>query len=230
MKLLRGIIAMLPLAVTAAVLPFMPESVPMHYDINGAVERMGSRYELLLLPLLIMVIVAVSVYSMKHYAERADGTENDTEAKAAKANAKMLNILSLAVPAVFGALQIGILYMTYRNAKAQSVEVNSELIARLTFVLIGIMCVVFGFLMPNTARNHIFGLRVTWSLYNDNTWRRSNRFGGIVFMIIGLLMIVTSSFVPATALVFLVLGYLLVGTVVSVAYAYKSYKDEISAE
>ena len=66
MKIAKGIIALLPLVITAAVLPFMPESVPMHYDINGNIDRMGSRYELLLMPLLIIVIVAVSAFVMKH--------------------------------------------------------------------------------------------------------------------------------------------------------------------
>ena len=225
MKILRWMIALLPLAITAAVLPIMPEQVPMHYNIEGAVDRMGSRYELLLLPVIIILVVAVSGFSMKHYEKRADSADG-SEAKSARMNVKVLKISSFAVPVIFGALQGGVLYMTYRNAKAEHVEVNSDLIVRLSVILIGIMCVVFGIIMPKTERNNVFGFRVTWSMYNENTWKKCNTFGGIVFVIIGLLMMISSAIVPAAFVIFLMLGYLLAGTVVMLVYSYKVYKAE----
>ena len=225
MKILRWMIALLPLAITAAVLPIMPEQVPMHYNIEGAVDRMGSRYELLLLPVIIILVVAVSGFSMKHYEKRADSADG-SEAKSARMNVKVLKISSFAVPVIFGALQGGVLYMTYRNAKAENVEVNSDLIVRLSVILIGIMCVVFGIIMPKTERNNVFGFRVTWSMYNENTWKKCNTFGGIVFVIIGLLMMISSAIVPAAFVIFLMLGYLLAGTVVMLVYSYKVYKAE----
>ena len=225
MKILRWMIALLPLAITAAVLPIMPEQVPMHYNIEGAVDRMGSRYELLLLPVIIILVVAVSGFSMKHYEKRADSADG-SEAKSARMNVKVLKISSFAVPVIFGALQGGVLYMTYRNAKAEHVEVNSDLIVRLSVILIGIMCIVFGIIMPKTERNNVFGFRVTWSMYNENTWKKCNTFGGIVFVIIGLLMMISSAIVPAAFVIFLMLGYLLAGTVVMLVYSYKVYKAE----
>ena len=225
MKILKWIIALLPLAITAAVLPIMPEQVPMHYDINGAVDRMGSRYELFLLPVIIILVVAVSGFTKTHYEKRTDSADG-SEAKSARMNVKVLNISSFAVPVIFGALQGGVLYMTYRNATAEHVEVNSDLIVRLSVILIGIMCVIFGMIMPKTERNNVFGFRVTWSMYNETTWKKCNTFGGIVFVIIGMLMIISSAIVPAEFIIFLMLGYLLVGTVVMLVYSYKVYKAE----
>lgn len=230
MKYLKGIIALLPLVITAAVLPIMPERVPMHYNIEGAVDRMGSRYELLLMPLMIILIAAVSAFVMKHYAKRAEGPEDDRDAMAARKNLKSLKWISVLIPAIFGVLQIGVLYMTYRNATAQSVEVDSDMIVRLTSILIGIMCIVMGTLMPKTAINHIFGFRVSWSMYNENTWRKGNRFGGIAFVVIGMLLIVTAAIVPAKAIALLMIGYLLGGTAVMLVYAYRVYKEEIGGQ
>ena len=225
MKILRWMIALLPLAITAAVLPMMPEQVPMHYDINGAVDRMGSRYELFLLPVIIILVVAVSGFTKTHYEKRADSADG-SEGKSARMNVKVLNISSFAVPVIFGALQGGVLYMTYRNATAEHVEVNSDLIVRLSVILIGIMCVIFGMIMPKTERNNVFGFRVTWSMYNETTWKKCNTFGGIVFVIIGLLMMISSAIVPAAFVIFLMLGYLLLGTVIMLVYSYKVYKAE----
>jgi len=230
MKILKGIIALLPLAITAAVLPFMPEQVPVHYDINGNVNRYGSRYELLLMPLLIILIVASSAFAAKHYSLRASGPDDNREVKTARANIRSLRITSLVIPAIFGVLQCYILYMTYRNARAQSVDVDSALIVRVAHILIGIMCIVFGNLMPRTERNNVFGFRTTWSMYNDNTWRKCNRMGGIFFVVIGLLIIVTSAVAPPTAGIFFLLGYLLVGTVILTVYSYRVYKAEKELE
>ena len=230
MKYLKGIIALLPLVITAAVLPLMPESVPMHYNAEGAVDRMGSRNELLLMPLMIILIVAVSAFVMKHYERRAEGPEDDREAISARTNLRTLKIISVTIPAIFGLLQLGVLYMTYRNANAQDVEVNSHMIVRLTAILMGIMCIVMGNLMPKTAINHIFGCRVSWSIYNENTWRKCNRFGGIVFIVIGLLLFVTSALVPTKAIALLMTGYLLAGTAVMLGYAYRVYKEEIAGQ
>lgn len=230
MKVFKGIIALLPLVITAAVLPVMPETVPMHYNAEGAVDRMGSRYELLLMPLMIVLIAVVSALVMRHYAKRGEGPDDDRDAIAARTNLKTLQIISVAVPAIFGVLQLGILYMTYRNANAQDVAVNSDLIVRLTSILIGILCIVMGNFMPKTAINNLFGVRMTWSMYNENTWRRCNRFGGIVFVITGLLLIVTAAFVSAKAIALLMTGYLVADLAVIMIYAYKVYREEIAKQ
>ena len=39
------IISFIALAGTAIVLPYMPDSVPMHYDMSGNIDRWGSKYE-----------------------------------------------------------------------------------------------------------------------------------------------------------------------------------------
>ena len=46
------IFAALSFAGTAAALGFLPETVPLHYDIAGSVDRFGSKYELLVARLL----------------------------------------------------------------------------------------------------------------------------------------------------------------------------------
>lgn len=230
MKILRWILALIPLGITAAVLPLMPERVPMHYDIEGAVDRVGSRNELLFMPLLIIAIVAVSTFVTKHYSRRAEETNDGKSAKAAETNAKTLNVISLAVPVFFGILQSCILYMTYKNARSDSIEVNSDLIVRVVYIVLGIMFALCGFFMPKVERNNMFGFRTTWSMYNDNTWRRCNRVGGVLFIVLGLLLILTSALVPATAITFLMLGYLVTATAALMVYSYNVYKEERAGE
>ena len=48
------IITILPLVVTVFLLPFTSSKVPLHYDALGNINRWGSKYELLLFPIVII--------------------------------------------------------------------------------------------------------------------------------------------------------------------------------
>ena len=37
--------------------------------------------------------------------------------------------------------------------------------------------------MTKAKRNTVVGFRTAWSMYNDNTWRKSNRFGAISIVV-----------------------------------------------
>lgn len=54
MKKTMWIVTIIPLIVTAIVLQFMPDSVPMHYELSGEIDRWGSKYENIIFPLLII--------------------------------------------------------------------------------------------------------------------------------------------------------------------------------
>lgn len=40
------ILTILPVIITCFVLPFLPDSIPMHYNSLGAIDRWGSKYEI----------------------------------------------------------------------------------------------------------------------------------------------------------------------------------------
>ena len=48
------IVTILPLVVTVCMLPFTSSKVPLHYDVLGNINRWGSKYELLLFPIVII--------------------------------------------------------------------------------------------------------------------------------------------------------------------------------
>lgn len=54
MQMIMWLISCIPLAGTAVVLLFMPDRVPMHYDITGTADRWGSKYEELIFPVIIL--------------------------------------------------------------------------------------------------------------------------------------------------------------------------------
>ena len=50
MKKIMWLLSLVPLIITAVALQFLPESVPMHYNMAGQINRWGSKYENLSFP------------------------------------------------------------------------------------------------------------------------------------------------------------------------------------
>ena len=85
--------------------------------------------------------------------------------------------------------------------------------------------------MTKTRRNNTVGLRITWSVYNDNTWRKSNRFGAFSFIIAGALTIITALLMKsAGGTTMAMLGYLILATIATLVYAYRVYVQEKNSE
>jgi uncharacterized membrane protein len=59
---------------------------------------------------------------------------------------------------------------------------------------------------------------------NDTVWKKSQLFGGISFIVCGVLMIITGLFAEGFAAMCIALGLLIVDTIVCVIYSYKISK------
>ena len=86
------------------------------------------------------------------------------------------------------------------------------LIAFTVSVLTGVACMF-------VPRNPILGIRTTWSEYNDVTWKKSNKFLGILLVIVGLVSMITFFTISSdmAEIVFLVL--LIASFLISVIYS-----------
>ena len=65
------VLTIFPFLITLFAIQFMPDSVPMHYDIYGNIDRWGIKYELFILPSIILLLtmmwkVWISSYNKKN--------------------------------------------------------------------------------------------------------------------------------------------------------------------
>ena len=230
MKKVLWIISFIPLVGTAVALLFMPDVVPMHYNAAGEIDRWGSKYENLLLPLIVLLLALLVTILIRFFEKKAAASEEDKVRTAALQNAKILAIAGAAIAAVFTVLQafilIGAITGAAKEAKTQTVDLS-----RISVLAMGVLFIVLGNIIPKTRRNSLVGLRLSWSQYNDNTWRRANRFGGIALVIAGVLTLFTGALVQnGIAALMIMTGWLLIAVVASVIYAKKVYLEEKAGE
>ena len=230
---LMWIFALASLAGTIVALQFMPDTIPMHFDFAGNVDRWGSKWEALLFPALIMLVSLIWTLCIKRSLKKAEGldsAEGQKEAAFAKANAKTLGIVGAAITALLAAVDGVILYGSY-IAATNGVTKALPLVFKLVFALLGIIIVVIGNFMPKTRINGVFGVRVKWSVYNDNTWKKTNRFGAFAAIAAGLLIVVAAViFDSVPVLVAAELGLVALSSVAVLLYSRKVYLQEVGKQ
>lgn len=229
MKKAMWIISMLSLILTAVVLQFMPASVPMHYNLAGEIDRWGSKYEKLIFPIIILAVSLFWQLFISYYKKKATKTTIEKERAEALTNAKVLKIAGLSMASLFTIMQAFSLYGAYVEANTAAMQAHID-IGKVSCILVGVILIILGNFMPKTKKNHVVGIRVSWSMYNDVTWMKSNRFGAVAMMIAGLLTIVTTTFADSVIALAMLIVYLLAATVITLIYSHKIYKEELAKE
>jgi uncharacterized membrane protein len=62
-----------------------------------------------------------------------------------------------------------------------------------------VLFIVIGNLLPRARPNWFVGIRTPWTLSSDRVWEKTHRFGGHVFVVVGILMILSGVVVAAWA-------------------------------
>lgn len=225
MKKIIWIIAVIPLIVTVILLPFIPERIPMHYNFNGEIDRWGSRAEQLIFPAAIILITLLWHFMIKSFEKKKAAARSEKEAAEAEANCRLLNIVSISMSVMYGIMHFFLLYGACAAADSGSDYAVVD-IGRISCVLCGSILIILGNFMPRLRRNSVAGVRTVWSLYNDNTWRKSNRFGSIALIITGILIIITASFAGAVISTIMMIIYLILALVITMIYSKKVYDRE----
>lgn len=228
MKRIMWALAMIPVIVTSILFQFLPDRIPTHYDIKGNVDGWGNRAQSFVLPAIILVITLFWHLMILHYEKRAVKAATEKEQMGARSNVKVLKIVGIAETVLFGVLHFVNLYSSWSlaNKGGDMATINT---AKVSCIVSGILFIVLGNYMTKAKTNSTVGVRTSWSKYNDNTWRKSNRVGAIAIIIAGLLTIITTVFVDATWCTPLMLTYLVAAAIVAVVYSKIAYKKEIEA-
>jgi uncharacterized membrane protein len=70
-NLIYWILACLPLIVTIVVFPYFPDTIPAHYNASGLVDRYGSKFELFILPAVIIVIAVFFMFFFSYVEKKS---------------------------------------------------------------------------------------------------------------------------------------------------------------
>ncbi|MCR5203628.1 MAG: DUF1648 domain-containing protein [Lachnospiraceae bacterium] len=77
MKKIMWLISFIALGGTAIAIQFMPESIPMHRDFAGNIDRYGSRYESFLMVIVILAFSLFWTLLIRYFEKKAIKLEDE---------------------------------------------------------------------------------------------------------------------------------------------------------
>jgi uncharacterized membrane protein len=147
-----------------------PARIPAHWNVAGAVDRYGGRFEgLLAIPLL-----TLGIHLLMLLLPRLDPGRANYEAFAGVYGTLRLSLV------VVMTLLYGLVHLWIRGVPAR-IEVWVPL-------LVGALFVVVGNLLGKVRPNWFVGIRTPWTLSSKLSWTRTHRAARWVFLLMGLML------------------------------------------
>jgi uncharacterized membrane protein len=202
-----------------------PDTIPVHFDINGVVDRWGSKYEILIMPAMAVICMLMFKFFTKLYTDKASETTDDKEKAEMLSNIKVMNITVWIMSVLFFVMNIITLYTSYSQLYPDMNLPEFDVIQAVSIIM-GIVFIVMGNYMPKTRRNSTIGFRFPWTLYNDTTWSKSNKFASYVMVVAGIVSIIGALFIKGITATIVMLGSILISIPIIMIYAYIVYRDE----
>lgn len=144
--------------------------LPVHWGLSGAPNAVLPRdLALLMLPAIAVLILGLLVW-VRRSAAAAGGRQALTTA--------MSVLLGLFVAVQTAIVMIGV-----------GIAVD---MVRIVVLALGVVFVVLGNIMPKTQPNGVAGIRLPWTLADAANWQATNRLGGWLMLLGGLLMACTA--------------------------------------
>lgn len=160
--------------------------VPMHWDINGHINRYGSGKEsggiMIMLACLSLFVISI-IRFVTRTGPRLEGMA---------ATPRLLGAVFIFVPL----LLTGVTAMVGSLSLADAPFDKSIWQMRAIFVGAGLLVAITGNFLGKTRRNWYIGVRTPWSLSSDAAWAKSNRVAGRGMVLTGAATILAALFAP----------------------------------
>lgn len=185
----------------------LPDTVPLHWNVEGEVDRVGSKKELWLIPVVTTLMIYLILLAVPAI---------DPKRKIQEMGAKYQQ-LKFALVTFMSGLALVVLYM---------VKEGGEGSARLIFVLVGLLFAALGNYMKTVKPNYFIGFRTPWTLENNTIWEKTHRMGGMLWFVGGLLMVLISFLMQGRTHFYIFMGITLVISIIPAIYSYLLFRRE----
>jgi len=204
---------LLPVAYVAYVYSSLPESVPVHFNLEGNPDRYGSRGEFLATQAIMMGMSAF-VYLLLKFLQAIDPK------KYVKYGEATFQKLALGLVLFLAALDIVIAYATLNS--------NFE-VGKLILPIVGLLFAFIGNIMNSIKPNYFAGVRTPWTLEDPDTWRSTHRLASKLWFVGGISLTIAVLLLPNKAGTIVFLSILAVLVLIPVIYSYVYYTKHHSS-
>ena len=206
--LITSAITLVPILLGLILWNQLPDRLPTHFGVDGAADGWsGKGFAVFGLPLMML-----GFHIVIFFATRLDKQNRGH-------NEKVMNLVGLIFP-VMSIVNSVIIY-----THAMELELN---LSMLLFPMLGLLFIAVGNWLPKIKQNSTLGIKIKWTLYNEENWNRTHRFAGFVWVIGGVIFCLMG-FVAEKALLFLLPLEVILLAVVPMVYSWNLARKQKQA-
>ena len=205
-NILAAFFVALPFGYLAYVWDSLPERVATHFGIDGKPDAFGAKSQLLL-PICIILGTNLIVYFLLKNIDKIDPKQ------AAKLSKDVFDKIAF-ITLVF--MSLIAVYITH-SAVSQS-------IGNFMFIILGLLLAAIGNLMHSLKQNYFVGLKLPWTLNDEENWRKTHQLGSKIWFWGGLFIALTALFLPFKMASIITLITVFIMVLIPSIYSYQLFK------
>ena len=205
-NILAAFFVALPFGYLAYVWDSLPERVATHFGIDGKPDAFGAKSQLLL-PICIILGTNLIVYFLLKNIDKIDPKQ------AAKLSKDVFDKIAF-ITLVF--MSLTAVYITHSSV--------SSSIGNFMFIILGLLLAAIGNLMHSLKQNYFVGLKLPWTLNDEENWRKTHQLGSKIWFWGGLFIALTALFLPFKMASIITLITVFIMVLIPSIYSYQLFK------
>jgi uncharacterized membrane protein len=188
----------------------LPKTIPTHFGINGLPDNFGKKIEIIAAPLILGIVGLLSYFVLQNIHKI------DPKRKYAPGNSILMKKLSVILIILLSFLSLLIFYSSLKGKITGT---------PLLFCGLSLFLAYIGNLMHSIKPNYFAGIRVPWTLENEDNWRKTHQLaskiwfaGGIILALLSLLLNLKILFIVFMICIFAM-------SIIPIIYSYAIYKN-----
>ncbi len=159
-----------PFAVSLIVSDQVPDTVPIHFNLQGEADDYGPKWMILYM----LPAIGLLIYVALLFLPRIDPKKRIEKAQKPVAAIRLITSLFM----------VGLYAMMMLVVTGSDVSINSYV-----FIAVGILFVGLGNYFNTVKPNYFIGIRTPWTLENPTVWKKTHRLGSKIWMVGGVVII-----------------------------------------
>lgn len=199
-----------PVILAAVLYPGLPESIPVHFNADGQADKYDHKSSIWV-HTSILFVVGFGVYLLLSNIHKIDPK------KSASISIDTYKALAMVVVLFLSLINTSMVLSmsnTFENFGVQKVVLPA----------VGLLIAVMGYFMRNIKPNYFMGLRLPWTLEDENNWAATHQFAAKLWIPAGLLMAVSSFIFPFMTAFIITISVTLVIVIIPAIYSYRFFK------